>query len=134
MSIDTDGHTRPFVAVLDFGGQYAHLIANRIRRLGEYSVILPPDADVIAMERLISFGVAGEVWQMPTVLVPLAVDGDRECVVIRPISSEEAMTARFTRLPWEVVESISEGISSLHGVSVVFCDITNKPPATIEWE
>lgn len=92
------------------------------------------EADAIAMERLIALGVAGEVWQMPTVLVPLAVDGDRECVVIRPISSEEAMTARFTRLPWEVVESISEGISSLHGVSVVFCDITNKPPATIEWE
>lgn len=91
-------------------------------------------ADELAKELLIASGLDREVWQMPIILVPLAVDGEGESVIVRPVLSEEAMTARFAALPWEVVENMERGIGALHGVSAVFFDITHKPPATIEWE
>ncbi len=91
-------------------------------------------ADELAKELLIASGLDREVWQMPIILVPLAVDGEGESVIVRPVLSEEAMTARFAALPWEVVENMERGIGALHGVSTVFFDITHKPPATIEWE
>ena len=74
------------------------------------------------------------VWQMPVVLLPLVnKDGD-ECVVLRPIASQEAMTARFYPLKDETLQKIVEGTRDIKGVGDVFYDITNKPPGTIEWE
>ncbi len=92
------------------------------------------EADAAAMEHLREAGRHREVWQMPTVLVPLSVDGKGESVVLRPVLSQEAMTARFADLPWDVVEETARRISGLAGITGVFYDITHKPPGTIEWE
>jgi len=54
--------------------------------------------------------------------------------VLRPVLSQEAMTARFADLPWEVVEEMARRIAALAGISGVFYDVTHKPPGTIEWE
>lgn len=97
-------------------------------------ITLLQEADALAMKLLQTAGLDREVWQMPVVLLPLSVDGRGECIVVRPISSEEAMTARFTDLPWEVADNISDKIITLEGISAVFLDITHKPPGTIEWE
>ncbi len=71
---------------------------------------------------------------MPVVLLPVSSDGEKECVVIRPLESSDVMTARFFRMPPESVREIAERILILGGVEYVFYDLTNKPPGTFEWE
>ncbi len=93
------------------------------------------EADFLVMQALRSHGLYDSVWQCPTVLVPLQL-GDRpgELVVIRPIISERAMTARPFPVPGEVLGELRTKILKLGGVSAVALDITSKPPGTIEWE
>jgi GMP synthase (glutamine-hydrolysing) len=74
------------------------------------------------------------VWQMPVVLLPLVNSNGDECVVLRPIASQEAMTARFFPLKDETLQKIVEGARDIDGIGDIFYDITNKPPGTIEWE
>ena len=93
------------------------------------------EADDIVMRALERHGLLRTVWQCPTVLLPLAIDGrGRELVIVRPVLSERAMTARPAELPRELVDEIRIGILALHGVSGLVLDITTKPPGTIEWE
>ena len=92
------------------------------------------EADAMAMELLRGAGQERRVWQMPTVLIPLSVDGAGECVVLRPVLSQEAMTARFADLPWSLVEEMGRRITGIQGISALFYDVTHKPPGTIEWE
>ena len=69
------------------------------------------------------------------ILLPLTVDGSgKEMIVLRPVSSEEAMTAEFFRLDKEFAESLADNIMKKCKVSAVFFDVTHKPPGTIEWE
>jgi GMP synthase (glutamine-hydrolysing) len=80
-------------------------------------------------------GLYDEVWQCPTVLVPLEIDGrGRELVILRPIRSERAMTASAARLPDGLITELRRGIFALPGVSGLALDVTSKPPGTIEWE
>ena len=80
-------------------------------------------------------GIYYDIWQCPTCLVPLSVDGlGAEMVVVRPVHSERAMTAAPARLPDSVLGDLREGILRLPGVSGLALDITSKPPGTIEWE
>jgi len=88
----------------------------------------------MAMETLARHRLMEEVFQMPTVLVPLTDDGCSECIVLRPLSSKDVMTARFAELPQEVVQEMAGRIMSLPGIVAVFYDVTHKPPATMEWE
>ena len=75
------------------------------------------------------------VWQFPIVLVPLYVDAKvGEVIILRPICSDEAMTANFAKLPVNVIKEMSDALMQIKGVSAVFYDTTNKPPGTIEWE
>ncbi len=74
------------------------------------------------------------VWQMPVVLLPLVNKNNEECVVLRPIASQEAMTARFFTLKDETVERIVSGAKDIDGIGDVLFDVTHKPPGTIEWE
>ena len=92
------------------------------------------EADALAMEALERHDLMQEVAQMPTVLAPLSPNGVGESVVLRPISTEDFMTARFSRLPRAFLEDIAARLMNLDGVEAVFYDITHKPPATVEWE
>ncbi|CED92556.1 GMP synthase [glutamine-hydrolyzing] [Actinomyces succiniciruminis] len=100
-------------------------------------------ADGIAREELTAAGLDEEIWQCPVVLLAdvrsVGVQGDGRTyghpVVLRPVSSEDAMTADWTRLPYDVLARISTRITNaVPEVNRVVLDVTSKPPATIEWE
>jgi GMP synthase (glutamine-hydrolysing) len=90
--------------------------------------------DKIVTDALHRFGEYGIVWQMPVVLLPLVNKQGRPCAVLRPILSQEAMTARFARLKDEAIAYILDESKKIDGLGDVFYDVTHKPPATIEWE
>jgi GMP synthase (glutamine-hydrolysing) len=77
----------------------------------------------------------GDIWQFPAVLLPLSLnDKDGECVVLRPICSQEAMTANVYEMQWKWVEELTDSFREMPEIDGVFYDLTNKPPGTIEWE
>jgi GMP synthase (glutamine-hydrolysing) len=101
------------------------------------------EADAIAREELTKAGLDRDIWQMPVVLLAdvrsVGVQGDGRTyghpVVLRPVTSEDAMTADWARLPYEVMERISTRITNeVREINRVTVDITSKPPGTIEWE
>lgn len=93
------------------------------------------EADSLVMEGLERHGLYQSIWQCPTAMVPIALDEeDGELVVIRPVHSERAMTARPLELPSALLEELKESILALTGVSGLAFDLTSKPPGTIEWE
>ena len=92
-------------------------------------------ADSIVMDGLRRHGVYGDIWQCPTVLLPVAFGSDKgEMVVIRPVRSERAMTATPVELPPDLLGEITSRVLALDGVGAVGLDVTSKPPGTIEWE
>jgi GMP synthase (glutamine-hydrolysing) len=100
-------------------------------------------ADLIAREELTASGVDRQVWQFPVVLLAdvrsVGVQGDGRTyghpVVLRPVSSEDAMTADWSRLPYDLIARISTRITNeVKDVNRVVLDVTSKPPGTIEWE
>ena len=100
-------------------------------------------ADLIAREELTAAGLDRSVWQFPVVLLAdvrsVGVQGDGRTyghpIVLRPVSSEDAMTADWSRLPYEVLARISTRITNeVREVNRVVLDVTSKPPGTIEWE
>ena len=100
-------------------------------------------ADAIAREELTAAGLDAEIWQCPVVLLAdvrsVGVQGDGRTyghpIVLRPVSSEDAMTADWTRVPYEVLAKISNRITNqVPEVNRVVLDVTSKPPGTIEWE
>ena len=92
------------------------------------------EADAIVMDALDRHDLMATVTQMPTVLVPLSSDGVCESIVLRPITTDDFMTARFDRLPREFLVDVTDRLLSLDGIEVVYYDITHKPPGTVEWE
>ena len=93
------------------------------------------EADHLVMQGLRRHGVYEEIWQCPTVLVPLEVDGrGREYCIVRPIHSERAMTAKPAPLPDALLAELRVSITALPGISGLALDVTSKPPGTIEWE
>jgi len=98
-------------------------------------ISLLQEADKIVMDFIYEKGLEKAVWQFPTVLVPLSVNGVYgETIVLRPVESEEAMTANFYQMDFELLEELVERLKAVKGVSAIMYDVTNKPPATIEWE
>ena len=100
-------------------------------------------ADAIAREELTDAGLDRDIWQCPVVLLAdirsVGVQGDGRTyghpVVLRPVSSEDAMTADWTRVPYDVLARISTRITNeVREVNRVVLDVTSKPPGTIEWE
>jgi GMP synthase (glutamine-hydrolysing) len=93
------------------------------------------ELDDIVMRALERHNLMSTVWQCPTVIVPLSLDGrGRELVVIRPIHSERAMTARPAWIGNACAREITDSLLRFDAVSAVAIDVTTKPPATIEWE
>ncbi len=100
-------------------------------------------ADAIARAELTAAGLDDTIWQCPVVLLAdvrsVGVQGDGRTyghpIVLRPVSSEDAMTADWTRIPYDVLERISTRITNeVAEVNRVVLDVTSKPPGTIEWE
>ncbi len=76
-----------------------------------------------------------DIWQFPTVLLPLSLNNrEGESIVLRPIQSEEAMTANFYQMEWKWVDELVNGLREMPEITGIFYDLTNKPPGTIEWE
>lgn len=93
------------------------------------------EADHIVMQGLRRHGLERDIWQCPTVLLPLEIDGQgEELCIIRPIHSERAMTATAAELPEQLIGEIRDAILALPKISGLAYDITSKPPGTIEWE
>jgi len=101
------------------------------------------EADAIAREELRAAGLDREIWQCPVVLLAdvrsVGVQGDGRTyghpVVLRPVSSEDAMTADWSRIPHDVLAKISTRITNeVREINRVVLDVTSKPPGTIEWE
>ena len=92
------------------------------------------EADEIATKALEEHNLMDAIWQMPVVLIPLSSDGEKESIVLRPVYSREAMTARFAEIPMKVALKMADDILALNGIEAVFYDVTHKPPGTIEWE
>ena len=101
------------------------------------------DADAIAREELTAAGLDRQIWQCPVVLLAdvrsVGVQGDERSygypIVLRPVTSEDAMTADWARVPDAVLAKISGRITNeVPEINRVVLDITSKPPGTIEWE
>ncbi|CAK6688064.1 glutamine-hydrolyzing GMP synthase [Synechococcus sp. BA-124 BA4] len=116
-----------------------------IRILGEVTaekLNILRDADLIVREEVQEAGLYHEIWQAFAVLLPVrsvGVMGDKRTyaypIVLRCVSSEDGMTADWSRLPYDLLERISNRIvNEVQGVNRVVLDITSKPPGTIEWE
>ena len=117
-----------------------------VRIIGEITkerLDLLREADAIAREELSKAGLDRDIWQCPVVLLAdvhsVGVQGDERTygspIVLRPVSSEDAMTADWSRVPYDVLATISTRITNeCRQINRVVLDCTSKPPATIEWE
>ena len=128
------------------GGTRSPVPGLAIRIIGEVTrerLDILREADAIAREELTHAGLDRDIWQFPVVLLAdvrsVGVQGDGRTyghpVVLRPVTSEDAMTADWARLPYDVLETISTRITNeVREINRVTVDITSKPPGTIEWE
>ncbi|MCR5724629.1 MAG: glutamine-hydrolyzing GMP synthase [Treponema sp.] len=92
------------------------------------------EADNIVLTALHKSGWYGKIFQHLTINLPCASSKERCSIVLRPVCSEDVMTARFAPLPQELVKEIVSDIAKLPYVDAIFYDVTNKPPATFGWE
>jgi GMP synthase (glutamine-hydrolysing) len=114
-----------------------------VGQVNEENLEILRQADAIANEEVVAAGLQRDIWQFPVVLLAdvrsVGVQGDGRTyghpVVLRPVTSEDAMTADWADLPRKVLERISTRITNeVDQVTRVVVDITSKPPGTIEWE
>ena len=117
-----------------------------VRILGEVTpdrVAILQHADAIVREEIAAAGLERELWQSFAVLAAevrsVGVMGDERTyahpIIVRAVTSDDAMTADWARLPYDVLEAISNRvINEVRGVNRVVYDVTSKPPGTIEWE
>lgn len=117
-----------------------------IRIIGEVTrsrLDLLRQADAIVRHELTAAGLDRTIWQCPVVLLAdvrsVGVQGDGRTyghpIVLRPVTSEDAMTADWAKVPYDVLSQISNRITNeVDGINRVVLDVTSKPPGTIEWE
>lgn len=114
-----------------------------IGEVNETNLSILRAADAIVREETTTAGIDRDIWQFPVVLLAdvrsVGVQGDGRTyghpIVLRPVSSEDAMTADWSRLPYDLLAKISTRITNeVREVNRVVLDITSKPPGTIEWE
>jgi GMP synthase (glutamine-hydrolysing) len=116
-----------------------------VRIIGEVTpdkVAILQEADFIVREEVRLAGLEREIWQAFAVLADIrsvGVMGDERTygrpIIIRAVTSDDAMTADWARLPYDLLEKMSSRIiNEVHGINRVVYDVTSKPPGTIEWE
>jgi GMP synthase (glutamine-hydrolysing) len=116
-----------------------------VRIIGEVTpdkVALLQDADAVVREEIAAAGLEREIWQAFAVLADIrsvGVMGDERTyghpIIVRAVTSDDAMTADWARLPYDLLERISNRIiNEVTGINRVVYDVTSKPPGTIEWE
>jgi GMP synthase (glutamine-hydrolysing) len=116
-----------------------------VRIIGEVTpdkVAILQNADAIVREEVRAAGLEREIWQAFAVLADIrsvGVMGDERTygrpIIVRAVTSEDAMTADWARLPYDLLEKISSRvINEVAGINRVVYDVTSKPPGTIEWE
>ena len=91
------------------------------------------EADARVRDILAEYDTQKRIWQCPVVMLPLKRQGE-STIAIRPVESHDGMTAQYAKLPWPVIERITTAVLQVPGVGALLYDVTNKPPATIEWE
>jgi GMP synthase (glutamine-hydrolysing) len=91
------------------------------------------EADARVRDVLAEYDTQKRIWQCPVVMLPLKRHGE-STIAIRPVESHDGMTAQYARLPWAVIQRIATAVLAVPGVAALLYDVTNKPPATIEWE
>jgi GMP synthase (glutamine-hydrolysing) len=91
------------------------------------------EADARVRDILAEYDTQKRIWQCPVVMLPLKRQGE-STIAIRPVESHDGMTAQYSRLPWPIIERITTAVLDVPGVGALLYDVTNKPPATIEWE
>jgi GMP synthase (glutamine-hydrolysing) len=126
----TEGVNRVAVTVAGdvraMGARPAYLTPARLARLRR--------ADAIVRQLSHEAGFDQQIWQFPVVLIPFGTDELPDSIVLRPIDSVDGMTASVVRMPEELLKQMARELTAVEGVAGVFYDLTNKPPATIEWE
>src|SRR6185295_13593899 len=121
--------------VLDLSGRGLRHAEPRAAGMTRARLDLLREADDLVMRAVASHGLMRTIWQFPTAMLPLAIDGrGQELVILRPVLSERGMTARPASLPAALIDEIREPILALPGISGLVLDLTTKPPGTIEWE
>ncbi len=107
--------------------QNSYLTRERIKLLQQ--------ADAKVNEFMEKNSLSRQIWQFPTVLIPVSINStEGEAIVLRPVCSEEAMTANFYEMDLNLLKKLTAEIMTVPGITAVFYDVTNKPPGTIEWE
>lgn len=103
--------------------------------LTPHRINLLQQADAIVRQFIEKYDLTQKIWQFPTVLLPLSVNSQEgESIVLRPVESQEAMTANFYHMDRELLKRLVSELEQIQGITAVFYDVTNKPPGTIEWE
>ncbi len=92
------------------------------------------EADAIVHAAMEREGLLRSIWQFPVVLLPCGVTPGGQSIVLRPVESQEAMTANAAALPPDMLRRVTHDLLQLPGIDCVFYDLTSKPPGTIEWE
>jgi GMP synthase (glutamine-hydrolysing) len=110
--------------------EFAHTPSYITRDLAD----LLREADHLIQKEMIDEGLYEKIWQFPVVLLPIGEKEGNRSIVLRPVESQEAMTANAYRLSEKFLMDATEKLLKLSGIDMVFYDVTNKPPGTIEWE
>lgn len=151
-------HPAVLIGVRDWGRleQMAIQITNEIREINRVVTLLAPkalpplkvrkaycdptrlnllrEADALATQMLVDHQLMQHIFQLLVICLPLSVDGTGNCIVLRPVCSEDVMTAQFAKIDWHLINPLAQDILDLPDVDAVFYDITHKPPATFGWE
>jgi len=92
------------------------------------------EADALVHRIMYDAGFYADIWQFPVVLLPFGTSEGGQSIVLRPVESQEAMTANAAVIPELALKQMTKELLSLDGIDMVFQDLTHKPPGTIEWE
>ena len=87
-------------------------------------------SEALVTKTLIEHDLMRSIFQLLVILLPLSQDGQGDSLVLRPVCSEDVMTAQFARLDWKLLRTLQQPLLNLPGIDAIFYDITHKPPAT----